>query len=233
MLPKKKKFYKELFIKIFANRNLHKISSMGLRKLCSKDYIILLKFLSNSSNNQVTGFKVRTAIRKCRQGDIKHILKLYEETMDLNELKELSVRISMLKRQYEDCYVATSNNDKVCFIMWLITSREIDKLNDQFKGGFSKINSDELIIEGVYTFPKYRNQKIFKDAFRKIISNVIEENTKDIFAYVKANNMPSLKAFKELGFQLHGTKRNIWLLGVKKSYNINTPKKILDLWRKI
>ena len=60
----------------------------------------------------------------------------------------------LTEKAISKCYVAVTDNDEPCCRLWLMDSSESEKIRAFWGDAFPNLNSDEALIESVFTVPK-------------------------------------------------------------------------------
>ena len=98
------------------------------------------------------------------------------------------------------CYVGVDQNDRACYMQWLIGPEENTNLQRIYHGGFPWLEEDEALLEDAFTPEAYRGLGIMSCAMAQIAERGKDINARYIITFVWENNIPSLKGCKRSGF---------------------------------
>ncbi|MEZ4803089.1 MAG: GNAT family N-acetyltransferase [Gelidibacter sp.] len=167
-------------------------------------------------------------------------IRLFKDA-DLNLMNEKFRHIGFIKQKIPDCYTGITNHDHPCFRMWFMKSSQNEKIKNYFGDLFPTLNSDEAIIEGVFTNPEYRGLKIMSHTITTICNKHKSEGIDKVIAFVNINNIPSLKGFRRSGFNHYIIRKEKWRFfkrtvvfeplnkNILEAYEQNTSKNLFSI----
>ena len=159
------------------------------------------------------------------QEDNRDILFKIDSKIALNEeAKEMIRRRFLLESKIKTCYVAITEDSKICYVQWLIGSEENEKLQTFYPEGFPPLAKDEMLLEGAYTPEPYRSQGIMAHAMSRIAEIGASNGARWISTVVNKSNIPSLKGCKRAGFAPFMMKEEKWRLFRRKIRYTLLPK---------
>ncbi|MCK7590486.1 hypothetical protein M0G43_07880 [Subsaxibacter sp. CAU 1640] len=126
-------------------------------------------------------------------------IRLFEDA-DLNEMNEKFRHIGFIKQNIPHCYTGVTVDNIPCFRTWFMKSEQNEQIQNYFGDLFPLLKEDEALIEGVFTNPKFRGQKIMPYVIDKISKQEHFNGINKVMAFVKISNVPSLKGFRQAGF---------------------------------
>jgi GNAT superfamily N-acetyltransferase len=118
----------------------------------------------------------------------------------------------LLYAELPTCWVALGPDGKVCYLQWLMTSRENHRIREQWGDLFPALNPDEALLEGAYTGEAYRGQGIMGYAMSRIAAAAQECGVRWVNTFVGNTNIASLKGCKKAGFTPHLQRMEAWRL---------------------
>lgn len=106
---------------------------------------------------------------------------------------------------FHDCYAArTADSGELCFVAWLISTKDGNLVNRSFKNRLPSLEEDELLLENCYTFENYRGNSIMPSVLVELWELARNKGFKRLITYVGQDNVASLRAFEKLGFRKFG-----------------------------
>lgn len=183
----------------FRNFNLNIIVKELKRRFHSYEETYVLHF---DLTKQIEGLQsnLLLSIRKLRESDIQKLLFKNNCALNKEELTARLRRILFLKEGIPTCFVATINNEP-CFMVWMLTSVENDKIQRYFKRGIPCLKQDEVLFEFIYTAEAYRGMRIMHWAQSMLFKLAAENGFSSAIALVRNNNKNSLKACWRIGWK--------------------------------
>jgi hypothetical protein len=142
--------------------------------------------------------KIPIVVRPLRRDDMPAILP------------ERPVRVAALESGLSTCYVATTEENEICYMQWLIDSSQNELVARQFNGLCPTLNQDEMLLEWAYTFKKFRGLGIMGRAMAQISEKGAEKGARWLFTFVDVANVASLKGCKNAGFRPFQIRTEKW-----------------------
>ena len=117
-----------------------------------------------------------------------------------------------LINEFQTCYVATTKEGIPCFHLWLIDFSQNKILKKIWGNTFPMLSKDEMLIENVYTVPKYRGMGIFPAVLNEIAekSKILGANYNISFG--ETSNINMSRSFAYAGFEPYILRRKKWFL---------------------
>ena len=113
---------------------------------------------------------------------------------------------------FDTCYVGITKDGTPCCHLWLIDASQNGKLKRAWGNNFPVISNDELLVENVYTVPKYRGMGIFPTVLDDIVGKSRELGAKYVISFGEASNINMSRSFVYAGFQPYVLRRKKWFL---------------------
>jgi len=195
------------------------------RMLRTGRYSDLAKELSRQLNSETESFglcrdlqdnfdppkaKINISVRHLKIDDIDSLLG--HDPQDPIEARTISDQKSMLQAGIPGCYVAVTDEDKPCYMQWLISPVSNDMVAAHFKGIFPLLKPAEALLEGAYTPPAFRGMGIMPAAMAQIAEKAIGINASLVYTFVGIDNIASLKGCKRAGFEPYILRKDKWSL---------------------
>jgi len=160
--------------------------------------------------------KIPITIRPLREEDIPFLLEAPYHGVPKKELIEQAERLSFLREGIPTCYVAVTQDGKPCFMQWLMSSEDNDKIQLRFNHGFPLLAPDEALVEKCFTPEAYRGLGIMSYAMALIAKKAERLNARRVITFVEVNNIASLKGCKKSGFVPYIIRDDRWFLFRRK-----------------
>lgn len=148
-------------------------------------------------------------VRRATPDEIASMLAIDDHGLTVDERRE---RRSLLESGLPRAYVAVTAEGQPCYMQWLMTAADNDRIQRLFDGSFPWLNEDEALLECAYTPPAFRGLRIMPSAMARIAERAAEFGARRVLTFVVPGNVPSLKGCKRSGFVPHLLKRDGWML---------------------
>ncbi|HKP54311.1 MAG TPA: N-acetyltransferase [Chloroflexia bacterium] len=149
-------------------------------------------------------------VRLLEERDIPSILDIDAPGIGDEEREERKTRLQMLRAGLMTCYVAVTNDDRPCYMQWLIGPEQNDKIQTYFKGIFPGLEPGEALLEGAFTPEAYRGKRIMPCAMAQIAEKAAGLGARWAMTFVTQDNIPSLKGCQRSGFVPYMTREEKW-----------------------
>lgn len=117
-----------------------------------------------------------------------------------------------LINEFHTCYVGVTKEGIPCCHLWLIDASQNEKLKKVWGNTFPTLGKHELLVENVYTVPKYRGLGIFPGFLDDIVEKGRALGAKSIISFGEASNINLSRSFVYAGFQPYIVRRKKWFL---------------------
>lgn len=152
------------------------------------------------------------AIRLLKLEDIPYLFDLDEPNLTGAGRHERINRLHMVQAGFARCYVAATEDDRPCYMQFLIGPEENDILRHHFGDLYPTIRPDEALLEGAFTPEAFRGQKIMPCAMAQIAERATEFGARWAITICGDTNIPSLKGCKRSGFMPYMVREETWRL---------------------
>ncbi|MFU8861727.1 MAG: GNAT family N-acetyltransferase [Cyclonatronaceae bacterium] len=119
---------------------------------------------------------------------------------------------NLVNAHIQTCYVAVTDNNKPCYMQWLIGYNNNPEIEKYFKGNFPPLKKHEALLEGAYCNPAYRGLRIMPKAMALIAEKAGNVNARWVNTFVDVTNIASLKGCERAGFKPYLQRQNRWFL---------------------
>jgi hypothetical protein len=113
------------------------------------------------------------------------------------------------------CWVAIAPDGKPCYLQWLITADQNDRIRRLWGNAFPRLGPDEALLEAAYTPEAYRGLGIMASAMSRIAEHAQESGARYVITFVAGDNVPSLKGCKRAGFEPYVQRELAWRMGIR------------------
>jgi hypothetical protein len=153
---------------------------------------------------------IPVSVRPLVDSDISSMLSLTAPGSTAEGREERRTRLQMLQNGITRCYVAVTENDKPCYMQWLIGPELNDKMQTYFKGIYPRLKEGEALLEGAFTPEEYRGLRIMPAAMAQIAERGTQLGARYVLTFVTYDNIPSLKGCKRSGFSPYLMRYERW-----------------------
>lgn len=187
--------YLDVFFKELKHRIYSKTISFGLKRDLEVDF-------------KTPSARIDLTIRPLKDEDVPHLLE-NTPTHPVNP-RIIANQQAMVDADIPTCYVAVTKDEKPCYMQWLISYQNRDKIKKNFRGIFPKLKESEAMLEGAYNNPRYRGLRIMPAAMAEIAKKAASLNARWVITFVDIENIPSLKGCKRAGFEPYVIRKCEW-----------------------
>jgi hypothetical protein len=133
----------------------------------------------------------------------------------------------VLRAGLPQCYVAVTNNQEICFLQWLITPENRERIRSIRFREMHAFSDDSVMLEFSYTFRRFRGLGIMAP----VVAWVAEQDPHARWAvtYVDRTNIPSLRGCRGAGFYPYLQTYDRWRL-FHLTESAGTPKSLEPFW---
>jgi len=112
--------------------------------------------------------------------------------------------------EFQTCYVGIIEEDIPCSRLWLIDASQNEKLKNIWGDNFPPLNSDEVLLENVFTRPKYRGLGIMPSFLYQIAEKGKAQGAKYAITFGSVNNTNTSRSFHYAGFHPYVLRKVKW-----------------------
>lgn len=129
---------------------------------------------------------------------------------------ECLVRTWSCEAGVESLYMADSGGEPV-YCQWLVRRPQQEAITRHVPGGYSALGPGEVLLEGAYTFSRFRGRRAMAAGMLQLLHRARDEGATTAVTYVAPDNVPSLRGCARAGFDLHHRRVNERRLGRRRS----------------
>ena len=135
--------------------------------------------------------------------------------------------MGVIRSGLKQCYVAVTDDDEVCFLQWLITHEQRDRIKKIRFREMHMFDDDTVMLEFSYTFKRFRGLGIMAPA----VAWVAEQDPRARWAvtYVDRSNIPSLRGCRRAGFYPYLLTNDRWRL-FRLLQSVDVPESLEPFW---
>lgn len=147
------------------------------------------------------------SVRPATAAEIRALLAARDHGLTPEEWRE---RMALADAGLRQAYVAVTADGRPCYLQWLMSARDNDRIQRVFHGTFPRLADDEALLEGAYTPPAFRGLRIMPAAMARIAERARDLGARAVLTFVVPGNIPSLKGCQRAGFVIDQLKRDEW-----------------------
>lgn len=145
-----------------------------------------------------------------------------------SEIPDLLSREKLRRRSVQGLYTAFSDSGDPIFSQWLMRAGQANIPESILR---APLRDDEVLIEGAYTFSRYRGMGAMTAGMYQLLAFARDDGYRRAFTGVGIDNVPSLRGCHHVGFELDYIRRSTGRLGVyRRRYRPPRPEEAAR-WR--
>jgi hypothetical protein len=127
-------------------------------------------------------------------------------------------------------YVTLGPDGSPAYVQWLIRAQDQQHLHAYQPKRYPVLASDEVLLEGAYTFTRFRRTGVMADGMGQLLRIAQAEGVRAAYTYVGADNVGSLRGCANVGFVLDHVRRNTRRLGYRISVMSPADEEARRIW---
>lgn len=156
--------------------------------------------------------KIDLVVRPLAPDDDLSFLDPRTEGLDSRAAYDRMVQRRFVADGFSTCYVAVAPDGKICFMQWLIASRDNERIQSRWPGLFPPLAPDEALLEGAYTVEASRGKGVMAHAMARVAERAVQLGARWVITLVGDDNIASLKGCRKAGFVPCLERRESWRL---------------------
>jgi hypothetical protein len=149
-----------------------------------------------------------------------------------NDYMQLVLRQHLCRSGLGELYVAFGDDGTPIYSQWLIRPRDRAALDAHSPGRYAALADDEVLVEGAYTFSRYRRLGAMREGMAHLLRIAADEGMRKAFTYVEIQNVPSLRGCAEVGFVPDHMRASVRRLGTRRTAMKPLREADLALWER-
>lgn len=192
--------------------------SLLLRRIFSiEHYYVLQRSLSHPID--IPKIRLQVDLKKVNDDEMRLVTEKIDY-LDTDSKRELISRILFYRKELNHCYIGKTKDDKIIYLQWLIYPTENDIIKKFFKGFFTPLKDHQVLVENVFTFPKFRGQGLMMHITAKLLEIARNDGYKGAIMYIRKDRIESLSQNMTLGFKITSLLREYKILGITRRHPI-------------
>lgn len=151
-------------------------------------------------------------IRRLTAVEAPAILGDDDPGLDVLERWERTARLRLWSSGFGRCHAAITPDGRPCFVQWIFSPADNDRLRAYFGGAFPALAPGEALLEGAFTPAAFRGQGVMPAAMARIALEAETLGARYVHTFVGTGNMPSLKGCIRAGFPAWQWREQRWRL---------------------
>jgi RimJ/RimL family protein N-acetyltransferase len=153
------------------------------------------------------------AFSEATQADFAEIVRGLGE-LELAARKEVVARVLFQRRARRGCWIGRDEQGELVSMQWLFRPADDAALQERFPRRYHPLHADEVLIENVFVFPRFRAAGVFPTVNHAVLDLARREGFRSCAAYIRKDNVASLNAYLDLGFRIRKLLTGYTLAGV-------------------
>jgi hypothetical protein len=130
------------------------------------------------------------------------------ERVEGTDYLEVLFRIWSCEAGVQALYAADGREGEPAYAQWIVRPEEQDALHEHAPGRYSRLDPDEVLLEGAYTFRDFRRMGMMNDGMAQLLRIARDDGYASAITYVGADNVASLRGCANVGFTLDHVRHN-------------------------
>jgi RimJ/RimL family protein N-acetyltransferase len=127
-------------------------------------------------------------------------------------------------------HVAVDRDGAPVYAQWLVRPRDQRIIDAHSPGRYPVLRDDEVLLEGAYTFTRFRGIGAMPDGMGQLLAIARAEGFAHAITYVAADNIPSLRGCARVGFRPDHQRENHHRLGSTRSVARPFDDRVRSIW---
>ena len=144
---------------------------------------------------------------------------------------QLLLRQGLCRAGITELYVAENPDGDAIYTQWLTRAQGQEQLHAHAPGRYPTLSEDEVLLEGAYTFSRFRQLGAMRDGMSQLLQIARDEGKTIAFTYVETHNVPSLRGCADVGFRTDHMRGSIRRLGRRRGFRRPVNEDDLSLWQ--
>ncbi|OGO23739.1 MAG: hypothetical protein A2144_05180 [Chloroflexi bacterium RBG_16_50_9] len=170
------------------------------RQVYSRETQVGLDLKLQEANVPVHQAKIKYNLSLASEKDIEEALqKAGSESKE--SVQKLLYRKWLYESGFRNWYIArTADTGDICYMESVIDSEDYKHADGDFSNWLPELKEGEALVEGAYTFEKYRGQKLSTAVSVDLVQIYKKKGFSRILTYIEKNNIPPQKVVEAVGF---------------------------------
>ena len=160
--------------------------------------------------------KIDLTVRPMTERDALILFDQSDPALSADERELRKSRQELMAEGVGSPFVAVTVDDQPCYVQWLLTPAENERLRDYFNDVFPRLGPDEALLEGAFTPEAFRGKGIMPCAMAQIAEQARSGGARWVVTFVTETDIPSLKGCERAGFEPYVRRTERWR-GLRRS----------------
>ena len=129
------------------------------------------------------------------------LLENHAKLLSPDDRRELIGRIRFYESGFKNCYII-KKDDVITYLQWIIYPKENSIIQEHYAKKFYPLDSDQVMIENAFTFPKHRGRGYLLFATRQLLETARSQGFTSAICYIRSDRIASLNEFLNMGFKI-------------------------------
>jgi hypothetical protein len=126
--------------------------------------------------------------------------------------RELMARIHFYGLGFTRVY-GVKVDGEIAYIQWLVTPEDNPVIRDRYRRVFFELKPGHVMLENVFTFPRYRGLGYLPFISQRLLIQAREEGFQTAVVYIREDKLSTLNEFVAMGFRFANQLRIIQAFG--------------------
>jgi hypothetical protein len=135
-----------------------------------------------------------------------------------SDYAQVLLRQNLCRSGIGELYVAEDEQGRPIYAQWLIRPRDQEALHLHSPGRYSNLDERDVLVEGAYTFSRFRQLGAMRDGMAKLLRIAADEGMTTAYTYVEAHNVASLRGCSDVGFVPDHLSVSVRRLGRRRTF---------------
>ena len=143
---------------------------------------------------------------------------------------EVLLRIGLCAAGVQTLYAAEAEGWPV-YAQWLVRADDQEVMHDHAPGRYPHLEAGEVLLEGAYTFSRFRRMGAMADGMAQLLRIARDEGATTAFTYVADDNIASLRGCAAVGFVADHVRKSVRRVGLRRSPMQPLDDRSRDAWQ--
>lgn len=134
------------------------------------------------------------------------------DSFNTEDRREILTRLLFYENGFTNCYVV-GHGDEIAYIQWIIFPAENALITQNYSGRYYPLTSKQVMIENVFTFPRYRGRGYFQDGTQQLLELAKSNGYCSAICYIRKDRIVPLNEITQMGFRIMKMMREYKFLG--------------------
>ena len=123
------------------------------------------------------------------------------DSLDPEDRRAILTRLFFHEIGFTNCYVMRHGDD-IAYIQWIIFPTENQLINQYYSGIYYPLTAKQIVIENVFTFPRYRGRGYFLSGTLQLLELAKNKGYSSALCYIRKDRIMALNELIPIGFKI-------------------------------